>query len=218
VIAVTPETIRTRTFQAVKKNGYDPAEVQDFLYEVAGELEQLEATIGTLEAQNARLEEKLNVATPVGGQADSRVLEVLEQLKSTSEELIEQSKTNAAAISMRTEQDRRVLFDQARKEADIIIRDAEKKADAILEAAHNKVQEFRDEISILQARRIAIISRVKSLLTSQQQFLESLENDAIGQSRELTNFMKETGTQAGISADQLETILQKLEGEKTGKK
>src|SRR5690606_24766487 len=97
------------------------------------------------------------------------------------------------------------------KEAAIIIRDAENKADAIRDAAHAKVQESRDEIGILQARRIAIISRVKSLLASQQQFLEALERDAVGPSQELTDFMKDAGANAGINAAQLQDILKKLD-------
>lgn len=217
---MTPDTIRTRTFQTVKKNGYDPAEVQDFLLDVAAQLEDLQGTAAQLTQDKALLQQQLaaqvQVSDAKSDKTDPHVMEVLEELRNTSKELIEQSKTNAAAIAMRAEQDRRVLFDQARKEADIIIRDAEKKADAILDAAHAKVQEFRDEIGILQARRIAIISRVKSLLASQQQFLEALEKDAVGQTQELTDFMKETGNKAGINAEQLQAILDKLDDKSTG--
>jgi cell division initiation protein len=211
---VTPESIRIRTFKTGKKNGYDPAEVQEFLEALATEIEELHAELANNKSAYAEQRHEVTNLKAQHAKPDESKLQVdavLQELKKTSDELVEHSKINAAAIAMRTEQDRKMLFDQAKTEAEIIIRDAEKKAQAIADTSQAKVQEYRDEIGILQARRLAIISRVKSLLVSQQQFLESLEQDALGQTRELTDIVKESGTKAGLSAEQLDTILRKLE-------
>jgi len=263
-MSITPYSIRMQMFQTVKKNGYDPDEVQKYLLQVAREVERLLAEIETLKAleaapaaapsqldsvknEHAALQQSLDAAKlekekvvqqaillqkeierlrsenaalkarpAESNEMELRVKEVLEEIRKTSDELVEHSKINAAAFAIRAEQERKLLFEQAKKEAEIGIRDAEKKAGAIVDRAQAKVQEYRDEIGILQARRLAIIARVKSLLVSQQQFLEALEQDALGQTHELTDFGRESGQQVGISAEQLETILTKLEEHQSG--
>lgn len=107
---ITPMEIYQREFKRKALNGLDPEDVEDFLFQVAEDME-------ALMKENTELKQSLEGGAPASRQepqpaaADSR-----------SAETLEQAQAEAATIKAKAEMEARTILNQARAEAKKISR------------------------------------------------------------------------------------------------
>ena len=145
---ITPLDLRKQEFKKAFR-GYDPEEVDAFLEIVAAEFEQTSK-------ENASLREKIeSLGTTL---AEYRNLEkTLQDTLLTAQRATEVARTNS------------------QREADLIVRDAQIRAEKIVDQARAQLNEIRQTIANLKMQRDSFLARLKALLNSQIELLETLE-------------------------------------------
>jgi len=142
--------IKNQDFKRVMR-GYDPVEVNTFLEMLSNEVEQL--------VRN--------------GKADrERVKEFDAQLKHYKQ--LEKSLQQAL---LQAQESAKQARDQSNREAEIIIKQAETRASEIVQDARSSLSRLKNEIEQLRTIRETMISRLKILLNSQLELLQSLESE-----------------------------------------
>jgi len=146
----TPADIRNQDFKRSFR-GYDPADVAAFLEMVAMDVEEL------LKAQQDR---------------SDRIIELETSLKDykSMEKAIQQTLMQAQETSGRS-------IENARKEAQLLLQESELKAAQMLDKARNDLTHLKENITILKARKDAILSRLKMLLHSELELIKTLGVD-----------------------------------------
>jgi cell division initiation protein len=142
--------IKNQDFKRVMR-GFDPVEVNTFLEMLSNEVEKLVR------------EQKEN---------RERVMELETQLKDYK--LLEKSLQQALLQAQESASQSR---DQSNKEAEIIIKQAETRAGEIVHDARTSLSRLRNEIEQLKTIRETMVSRLKILLNSQLELLQSLESE-----------------------------------------
>ena len=176
------------------------------------ELAALQKENDALRMQLTQLEASLKASKEIEG----KMKRMLQNMESTSATLLDQSKNNAAQIATRAEQERRMFVKNAQDEAELIIRDAERRAGRILEDADRKRAAVVEDMGMLHGKRMTLIARFKSLVSSQLEFLKALEHDVKDPTVESFTLPSGKKTKEGVDAEQLEQIIQHLESiEKT---
>lgn len=144
----------------VKRRGYDPDQVAEYLTRVADHVEKLEARIRTLESENERdARAQPAAASPAAASVDdvyngvsTRVASVLRTLDEEGERLRQQARRDADAI-----------VKQAREEADRITGNAELRRDAVRAEADRAIADVDRATELLEARRHAIAAQLHAL-------------------------------------------------------
>ncbi len=147
---ITPMDIKNQDFKRVMR-GYDPIEVNTFLEMLSNEVEKL-----------------------VRKQKDNRerVKELEEQLKHYKQ--LEKSLQQAL---LQAQESATKAREQSSREAEIIIKQAETRASEIVQDSRSSLSHIKNEIEQLRTIRETMISRLKILLNSQLELLQSLESE-----------------------------------------
>jgi len=148
---ITPLDIRKQEFRK-KMRGYDAEEVQGFLDQVAGALEEANASVATLEE---RLKE-----------AESRLGHY---------RLIEQNLQDAAVTVQRSLDETKRL---AEKEAELIVREAHTRAEKEAEALKDRVSRLQDDVATLEMQRANFLVRLRAVVRSQSDLIEAMQLEA----------------------------------------
>jgi len=148
---ITPLDIRKQEFGR-KLRGYDAEEVQGFLDQVAGALEEANASVATLEE---RLKE-----------AESRLGHY---------RLIEQNLQDAAVTVQRSLDETKRL---AEKEAELIVREAHTRAEKEAEALKDRVSRLQDDVATLEMQRANFLVRLRAVVRSQSDLIEAMQLEA----------------------------------------
>jgi len=147
---ITSWEVKNQKFKK-KFKGYDPAEVDNFLEILAGEIEE-----GTKEINLAR--EKL-----------SSLENKLSEYRN-----MEQTLQNVILTTQKTAEE---LKKNAEKEAELLLREAQLKSQKLLEESNLKISEFKKEIYELKNLKDAYLLKFKSMLDLHKNLLESLEQE-----------------------------------------
>ncbi len=147
---ITPEDIRGQEFRR-KMLGYDPDTVDNFLDQLADQLERMQSDI-------AGLSERLAVAE----QITAEYREIEETIKTT---LIDAQK-NAS--------DRRKA---AEAEASSVITKACLEAETVTNETHQKLADVRRQIEELTAVKTRFITQIETLLSSQMDHLHAVTSE-----------------------------------------
>ena len=131
--------------------GYDKAEVQAFLNLVSNEWEHMVTKVKELEAQLAKMEEKL---------------EHYERVEQALHETLQTAKDSA---------DQKMVG--AKKEAKNIVEKAELESEAIIREANQQRQQVRQSVLQLLDRRDEIIGGIRSYLELAQESLQQFSKD-----------------------------------------
>lgn len=131
--------------------GYDKAEVQAFLNLVSNEWEHMVTKVKELEAQLAKMEEKL---------------EHYERVEQALHETLQTAKDSA---------DQKMVG--AKKEAKNIVEKAELESEAIIREANQQRQQVRQSVLQLLDRREEIIGGIRSYLELAQESLQQFSKD-----------------------------------------
>lgn len=145
---ITPLDIQKRTFRRAVR-GFDPEEVQTFLFLVAEELERVVRENASLSADVKRLRE-----ITLDHEERERILkETLLTTQKITEHLKESSK----------------------KEAELIVRDAEFRADEIIQLAQSRAGKVDESMSELRIIRDELRQRMRSQIQTMVRLLEAQE-------------------------------------------
>jgi len=147
---LTPLDIRNQKF-GKKVNGFDPAEVQAFLNQVATAFEGL-------------IDERADLLKTINN--DKKNLDEFRQ--------IEKNLSDAAVLMSRALDD---VKTRANKEADVIIAEAKSKAEQETITIKNQAMDLRREIDSLRQLRTNYFARLRSLMRAQEDMLSDMEKE-----------------------------------------
>jgi len=142
---VTPLDIRQQKFK-VRFRGFDIAEVDEFLEQLADEFASLHTQVERTSKDVQRLEKE--------NKAYREREETFKRALVSSQKVLEQMKGNAC------------------KSAELIISHAEVKAEKTLNRAHTRLAQLHEDIAELKRQRIQLESRIRSILEVHSKLLE----------------------------------------------
>lgn len=161
---ITPQDIREKVFEAVVFNGYDKAEVDDFLDTVAGDL-------SALVKENAAMKAKMKV-----------LVDKIEEYRE-NESALNMAMLSAQKLSVQIEND-------ARARATAIVNEAEAQAAASLGSIDERLAQ---EESRLQAAKIITAKFIDSALGVCRQQLDRLEAISVASHEDLNDKVVDDG-------------------------
>jgi cell division initiation protein len=155
---ISPLDIRNQSFKKKTLGGYDPEEVNAFLQQVANQMEEL-----------LRLRTEIN-----------------EKLKITEErvnyyKLMEKTLQDAVVTMQKTVDEKRRT---AQKEAELIIAEAKAEAHREGERIRSQAESLSAEIETLHAQKRNYYIRIRSLIRSQEELLNAMEQEEGGSGAE----------------------------------
>ena len=178
---LTPLDIKKQEFKKVMR-GYDPVEVDTFMDMMSREVEDL------LKQQKEARDKQIELETQL---KDYRQIE-----KSLQQTLLQ-----AQEASGKT-------YESARREAELIVREAEGKAAKIVEQAQSDLGRLNNEMEQLRARKESLIGRLRVLLSSELDLINTLEMG----SNLIAGEDKSHGT--GKDSIELEEILNQIDNDR----
>src|SRR5579862_407421 len=131
--------------------GYDPAEVESYLDQLATSLEDAQRQTDVYREKVKELDKQLATFHSV-------------------ENVLQQTLAHAQETSGRT-------VENARKEAEIILHQAQLKASEILEQSRTDLAKITERIAVLVAKKDSIVSRLTQMLNSELDLVKSLGQD-----------------------------------------
>lgn len=178
---LTPLDIKKQEFKKVMR-GYDPVEVDTFMDMTANEFEDLLKHQKEMRDKHIELETQLK---------DYRQIE----------KTLQQTLLQAQEASGRT-------YESARREAELIVKEAESKAAKIVEQANSDINRLANEMNLLKARKESLIGRLRVLLSSELDLINTLEMG----SETVTGNNSSHGT--GKESIQLDEILKQIDDDR----
>ena len=200
------ESVALRTFSTSRK-GWDTKEVSTFLRDVADALNQMSDENDGLRSEILRLETEMKESR----QAGNRMRREIEQLRTAQQKVGSEAEVSAVSLSYQAEQERREILRRARAEAEVIVRDAEKKAERIMVQGNIKLNTLKEQLDLLHTKKIALITRIKSVLRAQIDFLAALERGGDSSHSVSHPLQSRRMTREGIGADDLSSIMDRLD-------
>ena len=197
------ETIAGKSFSTVRK-GLHPDEVRAYLRLLADDLVAVVEDNASLRDEIINLEAQLEHSRELEG----KVRSMLAQMNAASKKMVGQAEASAAAMSYKVEQEGKAIVDHARREAAIIIRDAERRAERQLMKGNARLEALKEQIDLLETKKLALITRIKSILRSQVDFT-ALERPRGGSLR--SALAHSTKTREGIDAEVVDEIIERLD-------
>jgi len=177
-MSLTPRDIKKQEFKKTLR-GYDPVEVDTFLEMVASNVESLLTANKELKEKALQLEIQLR---------DYKNIE-----KTLQQTLMQAQETTGRSI------------ENSRKEAQLILQEAEIKATQILDRARLDLSKMKEDVSSLKAKKEALVTRLKVLLSSELELIKALEIEE----EEILKTDVSRGT--GRSAIEIDEIVRNLE-------
>ncbi len=203
------DTLANKSFSSVRK-GWNPDEVRPYLRALAEELMSLAEENDALRTDVLALESQLHQSREM----EQRVKSMLSELKHTSKQLSQQTEANVLHTTIRIEQERKVMLEQAKQEAAIIIRDAERRSERIVAQGNERYSRLQEQIDLLETKKIALVTRIKSILRAEVDFLSALEYTARGRAIRST-LQAGLTTREGLDSDDLNDIVSRLDERET---
>lgn len=199
------DAIANRTFSTVKK-GWKQDEVQSYLTLLAQDIIALHDENHALRGEIAALEQQRDQSQ----QIEKRVRGMLTEMKSASQRMVGQAEASASAMSYKVEQERKAILDNARREAEIVIRDAERRAERLLMQGNARLEGLKEQIDLLETKKLALITRIKSILRAQVDFLAALEKGKTARPLGTTQ-QRALRTREGLDGETVEEIIDRLD-------
>ena len=198
--------IRNKTFSNSMR-GYKPTEVRAFMNELSDAFEKLERELEAAKQELGSIRSG-GMQTP---SMESAVVKLIEQVEKRTDAMLNLSKGNAEQTRGQIDGEKNKILALAREEAALIIREAEQKSAIYLTNANAQLKQLQEHIDKLHAQRVAIITRMKSLLVTQVEFLESLQQNLKPMQTGEIGFSSYDAAKGLIDADELAGIIKRLE-------
>lgn len=187
--------------------GCKPVEVRAFLENIADEIDRLHLLIEEQKRDAALMRKQFEEAQTL----ESSVAKMLEQIEKKTDAVLVLSKLEMEKEQKEIGSERGKILQNAREEASLITREAEHKSKVFLTNANAQLKRIQDQITMLHARRVALIARIKSVLISQVEFLDALNRDIEKPRAESLEYSDVDVSKHGIDAAHLESIVKRLE-------
>jgi hypothetical protein len=124
--------------------------------------------------------------------------------------MVGQAEASASAMSYKVEQERKAILENARREAEIVVRDAERRAERQLMQGNARLQGLKEQIDLLETKKLALITRIKSILRAQVDFLTALEKGKSTNSM-TSALQRATRTREGLDTESVDDIIERLD-------
>ena len=148
---LTPLDIRNQKFSAKKLGGFDQEEVQAFLNEVAASFENL-------------LNERADLLKTINN--DKKSLEKFHEMETILKDAVVTMQETLTETKVR-----------ASKEAELIIAEAKTRAEKEADIIRNRANELRSDIDRLKQMQVSYFARLRNLMRTQEDLLNSMENE-----------------------------------------
>jgi len=196
-----------KTELSVVRRGYDPAEVQQLVGELAGELKVLADESDALRARIAELEQQPVAATETAPAAPDN--DVFAHWSRETTALLDAARSSVEAVRLQAAADADAIRASAQAEADQILAEARHRADEMIAAAQ---LHSRNTMADADSQRAAIEAEVRA------EFAESLAQaeKARAEVASLSEQRAALGRQLGAARSQLTELLALIEPKPDG--
>ncbi|GBC86230.1 Cell division protein DivIVA [bacterium HR12] len=172
-VLMSADQIRRREFVAVRR-GYDPAQVREFLEQVADQVQQLEAMLreARLEAENAiraaeqpKVDPYEQLAGRVAGllrAVDEEAERLRREARAEAERILSEARADAERI--RSEAESRAA--ELRAEAEAALREAREQADRTIAGLATKRDELVEQLARMQERLVGVARELESTISA----------------------------------------------------
>ena len=166
----TPQSVRKRRF-AVVRRGFDPDQVQSFLDQVAGWIEQLESELHTAQEELDAAARRADRPVDPYNQLGARVAELMRTAETQAERIQREAEDEATRKldDLQTEVDR--IRNESRSGAERLLREAEQEAARLQAEATQTLERARTEAAQTLERARAEANSVLASLTGQRDML-----------------------------------------------
>src|SRR6266581_2704893 len=166
----TPQSVRKRRF-AVVRRGFDPDQVQSFLDQVAGWIEQLESELHTAQEELDAAARRADRPVDPYNQLGARVAELMRTAETQAERIQREAEDEATRKldDLQTEVDR--IRNESRSGAERLLREAEQEAAPLQAEATQTLERARTEAAQTLERARAEANSVLASLTGQRDML-----------------------------------------------
>jgi len=150
----------TRNFKAVRRNGYDPAEVRRAFTDAEGRLDELKQSVVSGEATVDKLERELADLRDALRRSNSKP--TFADLGSAFEQTLRVAEEQADKIINDADADAKVVRESARAHAETVTRDARVRANDLLASTEAQIDDTRVEVE-RQVTELTMIAESKAL-------------------------------------------------------
>ncbi|NOY07038.1 MAG: DivIVA domain-containing protein [Chlorobi bacterium] len=223
---MTSDELRNKEFTITRK-GYSQEEVRAFLDSVAdaweermAELEKIEQGLAGLEKEIESFETVRDSLSECLEAANEKIATYRSRAKMAERHAREAEQRALAAeekaedaireVRAELEAERDEMLRQAREEVNLVLQEAAKRGKMYIRKSREKADRMHEHLALLQSQRLLLIARLKSLLLASVQFIEDLESDPV-LARHVVGQQTEANPKAGLSARELESIIQTLD-------
>lgn len=154
---VTPLDIIQKQFQASRRGGYDPDEVQGFLEDIRESMEEMLK-------ENQRLREEI-------GRREAEITD----LRGNETDI-----KHTLQLARRLGED---LERGARREADVIVGEARLEAERVLMAAAEERRELQAEIVRLRSNRMRMMAEMRAVVDAYGRMIDDMEQQEVSAAR-----------------------------------
>lgn len=203
---MTSDSIRNHTFEKSLR-GFKPAEVVSFLNKAADEIDRLNHIIAEQDQEMNKLKTKLEDFRAI----ETTIKKMLEEVDARTKEILQRANSESQKSREEIHLERQHILRNAREEAALITKEAEHKSKVFMANANTQLNRLHDQINLLHAQRLALVTRLKAILHSQVELLQSLQKDVVAPRLEPLQYSEVDVSKKGLNTEQLENIVKSLE-------
>jgi cell division initiation protein len=166
---LTPEMIREQRFKG-KLSGFDRDEVTNFLIDIAEDLEELLEENNLLKSELDTVKDKQKDLEDLFLSAKQFSDEKIQKAQEQGNTIVEEAQKQAASV----EDQAQLKIDEAQNRSHEILEEAQQRANEVLEEAQRSKTALEQELVELKAKRTSLISEIKSVLNSYQNWIREI--------------------------------------------
>ncbi|HOO38202.1 MAG TPA: DivIVA domain-containing protein [Deltaproteobacteria bacterium] len=166
---LTPEMIREQRFK-VKLSGFDKDEVTNFLIDIAEDLEELLEENNLLKSELESMKDKQKDLEDIFLSAKQFSDEKIQKAQEQGNTILAEAQQQAASL----EEQAQLKIGEAENKCREILEEAQQKAHEVLEEAQRSKAALEQELVDLKAKRTSLISEIKSVLSSYQNWIREI--------------------------------------------
>ena len=175
------DQIRKRGFVTVRKGGFDPDQVKDYLNRVADQLEALEKEVRELRMTTSSRESAPARAAAPAAEPKVAAGDPYEAISKRFASMLEKADTEATSVVAEAKAEAARILEQARAEADRIKVDAQARAEEARQQAGEALAQAREEaqriLGGLAERRESLLEQMNEMRSRLLSVADNLEVD-----------------------------------------
>ncbi len=166
---LTPEMIREQRFKG-KLSGFDKDEVTNFLIDIGDDLEELVEENNLLKSELSTLKDKQKDLEDLFLSAKQFSDEKIQKAQEQGNTIVEEAQKQAVSL----EEQAQLRLEETQTRSNEILEEAQQKANEVLMEAQRSKTALEQELVELKAKRTSLISEIKSVLSSYQNWIREI--------------------------------------------